>query len=144
MKRQQQRPLRANGFTLLELMVAVIVVGILAAIAIPSYTEHVRRGNRADAKSQLLQLQGWMQQQFTMNNAYPLNLLGAPASLQQSPAQGTAKYAITMSAGTAQTYTLQAAPTGSYADPKCGSLSITNNGLRAQTGTEGIDYCWNK
>jgi type IV pilus assembly protein PilE len=137
-------PSKTKGFTLIEMMIVVVVVGILAAVAIPSYQEYVRRGNRADAKSQMLQLQNWLQQQYTMSNAYPLNLDNAPATLKQSPATGAAKFNITLPAATAQTYTLQAAPAGSYADPKCGTLTITNSGARTKSGTDTLDYCWNK
>lgn len=137
-------PSKTKGFTLIEMMIVVVVVGILAAVAIPSYQEYVRRGNRADAKSQMLQLQNWMQQQYTMSNAYPTALTNAPATLKQSPATGTKKYDITLPAATAQTYTVQAAPAGGYADPKCGTLTVTNNGLRTKSGSETLDYCWNK
>ena len=140
-----------RGFTLIEVLIVVVIVGILAAVAIPSYSEYVRRGNRADAKAQLLLLRGWMQQQFTANNGSYL-VAGAqpaiPAALSQSPATGTAKFAISFSgAVTATTYTVQATPTGSYTDPTCGTLSIDNTGLRmvnSTTTSTMIDKCWNK
>lgn len=50
-----------QGFTLIELMIVVAVIGILGAIAYPSYTEYVRRGHRADARAGLLQAQQWME-----------------------------------------------------------------------------------
>ena len=138
---------REQGFSLIEVMIVVIVLGILASIAIPSYQEYVRRGNRADAKSVMLQAANWMQQCYTLNNTFTPNppaTCALPASLSASPASGTPKFSVTLSAVAAQAYTLQAAPTGGYADPKCGTLTITNSGARTSGGTETTDYCWNK
>jgi type IV pilus assembly protein PilE len=143
MKRQKNT--QADGFTLIELMIVVAVVAILAVVALPNYYEYVRRGDRADAKSQMLQMQNWMQQQYTLNNAYQTDLTKAPASLKQSPASGTKKYDISLTtdpATTATTYTLQAVPVST--DGNCGTLSITHSGLRAKTGSKDVAYCWNK
>ena len=61
---------KTAGFTLLELMVAVAIIGILASIAIPSYQDKVLKSRRADAKGVLAQLAGSMERQFTANNSY--------------------------------------------------------------------------
>ena len=53
------------GFTLIELMIVVAIVGILSAVAYPSYTEYVRRGHRADARAGLLQAQQWLERAAT-------------------------------------------------------------------------------
>ena len=60
-----------QGFTLIELMIVVAVIGILGAIAYPSYTEYVRRGHRADARAGLLQAQQWMERAATATGVYP-------------------------------------------------------------------------
>jgi len=63
--------LKANkGFTLIELMIVVAIVGILAAIAYPSYQEFVARSKRADAQGALLSLASAMERAFTENNSY--------------------------------------------------------------------------
>jgi type IV pilus assembly protein PilE len=62
--------IRKKGFTLIELMVAVAIVGILAAIAIPSYQESMRKSRRADAQSALLNIANAMERYFTQNNTY--------------------------------------------------------------------------
>lgn len=61
---------KTQGFTLVELMIAVMVVGILAAIAVPSYQESLRKSRRADAQGALLNFSNAMERQFTANNNY--------------------------------------------------------------------------
>ena len=60
-----------HGFTLIELMIVVAIVGILSAIAYPSYAEYIRRGHRADARAGLLQAQQWMERAATASTALP-------------------------------------------------------------------------
>ena len=60
---KHQRPTLQQGFTLIELMIVVAIVGILSAIAYPSYAEYIRRGHRADARAGLLQAQQWLDAQ---------------------------------------------------------------------------------
>jgi type IV pilus assembly protein PilE len=61
---------RSKGFTLVELMIVVAIVGILAAIAYPSYTEYVLRGRRAEARTALTDLMQQQERYFTQNNSY--------------------------------------------------------------------------
>lgn len=139
------------GVTLIELLVVVMIVGILAAVAYPSYQDSVRRSNRAEARSVLLEASQFMERSYTMNNCYHRNdaqctnataNLVLPGALAQSPKQGTAKYAISFSAQAAQSYTLQAVPTGSMAGDTCGTLTLSNTGLKGAGGS--VADCWGK
>ena len=71
-------PKTHRGFTLIEVMIVVAIVGILSAIALPSYNEYIRRGHRADARAGLLQAQQWMERAATATGSYPTTL---PATL---------------------------------------------------------------
>ncbi|MFZ4792103.1 MAG: type IV pilin protein [Candidatus Competibacteraceae bacterium] len=146
-----------QGFTLIELMIVVAIVGILAAIAYPSYQDSIRKSRRADAKSVLLQTAQWMERYFTENNRYDQDRASTPvavattfatAGLTQSPIEGTTKYYnVTIAAVAQNTFTLNAAPiTGSaQASDKCGTLTLTNTGAKGISGaSSGVttDECW--
>jgi type IV pilus assembly protein PilE len=139
----------SKGFTLIELMITVAIVGILASIAIPSYQDSVRKSRRADAKAALLGLANAMERHFTETNSYegagttgtPANT-GAP-SIYTIPPQTASFYTVTINAAAATTFTLHAAPTGAQTDPRCGTLTLTHTGARgitSQTGT--VAECW--
>lgn len=65
-----------RGFTLIELMITVAIIGILAAIAYPSYVEHINRSRRADAEATLVELAQWMERNYMTNLSYPANSTG--------------------------------------------------------------------
>ncbi|RYF31802.1 MAG: type IV pilin protein [Comamonadaceae bacterium] len=136
------------GFTLIELMMVVAVTGIVAAVAIPSYSEYIRRGHRADARAGLLQAQQWMERAATATGLYPTTL---PANLTWA-ADPTKRYTISLGApATNSTFTLTATPRAGtpQAGDKCGNYTLTHTGVRGANGKiqsdAGFDAtCWNK
>ena len=137
-----------NGFTLIELMVTVAIVGILASIAYPSYQDNILKSRRADTKGALLGLANAMERYFTENNKYtgaagtsatPADTGSPRIFAQQSPADGsTAYYLLTIQAATTNTYTLRATPAGPQSEDDCGNLEITHTGAKSPS-TSG---CW--
>ncbi|MDQ7914927.1 type IV pilin protein [Pseudomonas sp. 102515] len=146
---QNRHSNRQRGFTLIELMIVVAIVGILAAIAYPSYQEHIRRANRADAQASLMELAQFMERNYTRLGRYTTDTAGTAPTLPFATAPkdgGRAIYDLSLSAVTATSYTLQAAPRagGPMAGDRCGSLTLTNTGLKGQaTGATTAD-CWRR
>src|SRR5690606_5163607 len=136
----------ASGFTLIELMIAVAIVGIIAAIAMPAYQNYVMQSNRAVAKAILHENAQFMEQFYTENNRYDQDVGGNAVALPvtQSPRSGAVQYNITLQAVANATFTLQAVPDagGSMAGDVCGTLTLTNTGLQGAGGT--IAECWDR
>ena len=130
------------GFTLIELMITVAIIGILASIAYPSYRDYIIRANRAEARTALLENAQFLERNFTTANRYDKDSSGNDLSLPrtQSPSSGTTNYNLTVTfANSGRTFTLSAAPTGGMSGDACGTYTLTNTGVR---GSGGDTNCW--
>ena len=146
---------RVYGFTLVELMIVVVVIAILAAIVYPSYTESVRKSQRSDAKSILLEAANRQELFFSNFNTYTTVVV--PAS---SPCVGTAcglnfdstdsregYYTLSIFSANNTSFVLRAAPQSGEAqeNDKCGTFILDNTGAQSITGESGgmtADKCW--
>ena len=130
---------RMRGFTLIELMIVVLVLGILAAIAYPSYTESVRKGRRAQAQADMAELAQNLERWNTVNNTYVGYVV--PARLLRSPQQGPIFYNIAVNPRTATTFTITSTPAGPHAGDRCGNLSVNQAGTKA-VSLASVAECW--
>ena len=134
---------RSFGFTLIEMIIAVAIVGILAAIAYPSYQESVRKSRRAEGAQ-------FMERNYTVANRYDQDRVGNAIVLpfDESPenaAAGDRDYAVTLSNLATSTFQLNAAPDNGHTGDKCGTLTLTQTGVKGVTGAHaGVTAadCW--
>ena len=133
-----------KGFTLVELMIAVVIVGILASVAIPAYTQYTVRAKRAAAESFIMSVANKQEQYILDARQYATTL----ALLNMTPpADVSAHYNINITTdmtATPPAYTINAVPTGSQLanDTKCGTVSINQAGTKSETGTGAVGDCW--
>ncbi|BBW92157.1 type IV minor pilin protein PilE [Pseudoalteromonas sp. PS1M3] len=136
---------KQRGFTLIELMIAVAIVGIIAAVAVPNYTEYVKRASRAEAASALLDAANKQEQYFVDNRAYSTSF--SDLGIQSKTENG--HFELTINVVNSNEFTITAKPIAGAVkgDADCTSLTINDVGLKGATGSKGdtdINYCWGR
>ncbi len=123
------------GFTLLELLIVMSVIGLLSALAMPVYQTAQARSQRQLAKLALMKSAQWLEQAATSQGSYPASL---PTSVWQTP---ELKYRVNVNSQS-QTYVLTATPVGNQQADDCGSLTLNQAGQRSAQGDAAM--CWSK
>ena len=166
MKKHPLTPRSAQGFTLIEMMVVVAIIGILGAIAYPAYTKSILKGKRAQGRTAVIELMQQQERYMTQNNCYmafsnsggsatPLASCNATASSVpfktfSGDSASNAAYWLSSSAcgsgiSLADCVQVTATPVNAASDPEVTSLSITSTGSKSCTGTASSSnpkLCW--
>ena len=132
--------IRPHGFTLLELLITCVIVGILAAIALPFYQSQIQKSRRSDAKSALVGAAGQMERYMTEQGTYATATLGTGGVYPSTTQNGY--YTLSLSNLSASSYTLNAVPAGSQVGDPCGTMTYTDQGVKGVTGTLSVSDCW--
>ncbi len=151
---------RQSGFSIVELMIVIAIIGLLAGIAVPSYRDQVNKGKRTEGKAALTAAAARMERYYTQNNCYPSAACGNPTSADSAAAltnagipgfsgdtANKAAYNISLTV-TPQAFTVTATPRAPFSDPLCGNLTLANTG-RKWTQSNGTsddatrpEGCW--
>jgi len=151
--------MKPRGFTFIELMVVLALVGLLAAIAIPSYQESVRKSRRAEVRSQLMEVAQYLQRFYSHNDSFATTKAGAaatiPSELAKVPrnaAPGSQSYDISFATPAAgainpglASFKIQAVRRagGPMDGDKCGDFTLENTGARnVLKATDTAANCW--
>lgn len=138
----------SRGFTLIELMITVAIIGILAAIAYPVYTDQVRKARRVDAKSALLKAANNEERYYTINNQYT-DALTADLGIQSLTDNEAYEISASFDGKDSQTYTITAKARGDQTDDDCRTMTINQTGVKkawtgdaAKSGEDVSETCW--
>ena len=126
---------KQQGITLMELMVVMVVVGILTAIAVPSYSNHVKKTRRKMAAACLQENAQYMERWYTSK------MTDEDAAAQMCPPEIQPFYTVAVVVTPPREFVATAVPKGAQLDDKCGTLSLDEKGIRAASGGT-VSACW--
>lgn len=135
-----------NGFTLMELMIAIVVVAILTSIAIPTYNQQIQKSRRTEAQIALVEMANLEEQFFSNNFHYSTTLSLLPYAATTDG--GSGYYRLSVASPSGRSFTITATPVAGKAqadDTSCTTFTLTNLGVKGATKSGGADNtanCW--
>ena len=137
----------AHGFTLTEILIAMAIIGILAAIALPAYNDSQLRAGRADGKNALMQVASDQERFYSNNFTYSTNAVPLATTPAATLTSRDGNYVVSVAACSGSTITncflATATPQGNQTNDSCGNLTINSAGVRAASGGTVAD-CWER
>ncbi len=143
--------MRKRGFSLLELMIVLAVIGVLAMYALPAYRAHIAKAHRLDATAALMRAVQFVESARLAQTASSADLIRLAAGLDRAPSSGAAVYALTLMSESATNggYSIEAAPvaSGPMQDDACGTFIVEATGARSNRASATLDAahsaaCW--
>lgn len=142
--------MKQSGFTLIEIMIVIAIVGIVTAIAFPSYRDYTQRAGRADGQAKLMEVMQAQERFYSQNQTYTTNLgaggLGYGVAANAAVASDERRYNITAAAcagAIARCVALTADAVGQQvSDTQCGDLTLDSRGTKGEGGTLTVQDCW--
>ncbi|WP_323748557.1 type IV pilin protein [Dyella silvae] len=136
----------ARGFTLIELIIVVAIIAILAAIALPSYHNHVMHGNRNAAEGVMLDMAAAQERFLIDNRAYTTSVTQLGYATLPDSTSSNYKIAVATSSGPPPSYTITATPVANgpqASDTVCNILTLANDGTKGvQSASGSVTQCW--
>jgi type IV pilus assembly protein PilE len=136
-----------SGFSLIELMIVVVIIGILGSIAVPSYNAYIENGRRAEGKAFALDIASRQERHFTQFSRYALTLNAGAAisptnlSVTKDTSENDIYTAVVTQPNGTATFLITLTP--AITDATCGVLTLTNTGDRDKVGGTGTKAeCW--
>lgn len=136
--------MKSKGFSLIELLVTLAIIGILAAVALPAYRDYMLRSKRTEAKLALTSVAQQLEKYRTQYNSYASATVGNAADAIYPDKTENGYYSLSLSNLGAGTYTITAEPIGPQAEDACGRFSLNQAGVRSVNGGAITDVasCW--